>query len=96
MVRVPAALLARVIATIAEVRAEVGELRAQAIAAEQVKPGAAANGQHEEACMVVLNMALNGAPQDEAESYLSRHFPHEDSARIATELYKCMAAMRVS
>jgi hypothetical protein len=39
-------------------------------------------------------MALNGAPQSEAEQYLARHFPHEDSARIATELYKCMATMR--
>jgi hypothetical protein len=96
MVRIPASLLARVIATITEVRAEVAALRAQAVAAEHAGEDAPTNGQHQEACMVVLNMALNGAPQSEAEQYLARHFPHEDSAAVATEIYHLMAGMLTS
>ena len=88
-VQVPAALLKRVIATIAEVRAEVRALHAQAVGAAE----AAQDAQHEEACLVVLNMALNGAPQSEAEQYLSRHFPDEDSTGVAAEIFQRMARL---
>ena len=87
--QVPAALLKRVIATIAEVRAEVRALHAQAVGAAE----AAQDAQHEEACLVVLNMALNGAPQSEAEQYLSRHFPDEDSTGVAAEIFQRMARL---
>ena len=93
MVQVPASLLTRVISTIAEVRAEVGALQADALVAERSVPDSPGDGRHEEACMVVLSMALNGAPQSEAEEYLSRHFPGEDSGAVAGEIYKRMAGM---
>jgi hypothetical protein len=66
--------------TIKQLRAEIAVLRTvleeQRVAAENKK-----------AQMVTLNMALNGAPREEAERYLSQNFRLADARPILDEAY---------
>ena len=67
-------------ATIEELRAQVAALRA---ALQEQKLA----GEHKQARMVSLNMALNGAPREEAERYLSQNFGLADAGPLLDDAY---------
>jgi hypothetical protein len=50
----------------------------------------------DKACMVVLNMALNGASRDEADLYLAEHFDLLDAPGIVSDAYALCARMRAN
>ena len=92
VVQLPLVLVQRLVAALAEARLALaehhGEPRGRAGAAEP--PGAA---DVEMARMVVLNMALNGAPRHEAELYLARNFALGDPAAVVADAYECVPDM---
>jgi hypothetical protein len=58
-------------------------------------PGApAVSSDRDKACMVALNMALNGASRAETDQYLVEHFDLVDARRIAADAYAHCARMR--
>lgn len=50
----------------------------------------------DKACMVALNMALNGASRDEADLYLAEHFDLLDAPGIVSDAYALCARMRAN
>jgi hypothetical protein len=50
----------------------------------------------DKACMVALNMALNGAPRSEAHRYLAEHFGVLDAPGIVSDAYALCARMRAN
>jgi len=84
------ALLEQMTLTLAEVRQALTELRAAreqgAVASDRVP--AAASSELEQARLVALNMALNGAPRAETERYLQRNFGLQDGGEIAADAYQ--------
>jgi hypothetical protein len=93
-VTVPADLLERAHGEIVATRA----LLARALAAVAEDEGAeqrdARSPERETACVVVLNMALNGAPRAEADRYVAENFDLPDADRIVAEAYAQCARMR--
>ena len=93
-VTVPADLLERAHGEIVATRA----LLAGALAALAEDEGAeqrdAGSPERDTACVVVLNMALNGAPRAEVNRYLAENFDLPDADRIVAEAYAQCARMR--
>ena len=50
----------------------------------------------DKACMVALNMALNGASRDEVDLYLAEHFDLLDAPGIVSDAYALCARMRAN
>jgi len=50
----------------------------------------------DKACMVALNMALNGASRAEADRYLAEHFDLADGPGIVSDAYVLCARMRAN
>jgi len=50
----------------------------------------------DKACMVALNMALNGASRAEADRYLAEHFALLDAPGIVSDAYALWAQMRAN
>jgi hypothetical protein len=50
----------------------------------------------DKACMVALNMALNGASRDETDRYLAEHFDLVDARGISADAYAHCARMRTN
>jgi hypothetical protein len=73
-------LLAYLDVSISQLRSELAALRS--LLEEQASAGSA-----QKARMVTLNMALNGAPRDEAERYLSENFGLDDYRALLDEVY---------
>lgn len=85
-VEVPLMLVERLVATLSEARLALADQRAQAGEGMNAAAGPTA-ADVEMARMVVLNMALNGAPRAEAEQYLARNFALADPAGIVADAY---------
>ena len=85
-VQVPFVLLRRLVTTLSEARVALAERHPQSEGAGQGEAPAARDV--EMARLVVLNMALNGAPRSEAEQYLTRNFALGDPAAIVADAYE--------
>lgn len=87
--RVSPELLEQMTLTLGEVRHALAALRAThdlSVAASGRVP--AASSELQDARLVAVNMALNGAPQAETERYLERNFPLQDGEDIAAAAYR--------
>lgn len=93
-VTVPADVLERVQRELVATR----ELLAAAIAALAEWPDPArrdaGSAERDRACVVALNMALNGAPSPEVDRYLAENFDLPDADLIVAEAYAQRARMR--
>jgi hypothetical protein len=76
---------------------------AASTAPRQRPPGAAdragaspRSSDRDKACMVALNMALNGASRAEADRYLAEHFDLLDAKEIVADAYAQCARMRAN
>ena len=98
MTTVPADLLARVDSELATARALMScietALESQA-GATGVAAASAPSPQRDQACMVALNMALNGASPMETSRYLAEHFDLPDADVIVGDAYAQRARMHM-
>jgi hypothetical protein len=93
-VTVPADLLERAHGEIVATRALLAVAVDALAEDEDAEPRDAASPARDTACVVVLNMALNGAPRAEADRYVAENFDLPDADRIVAEAYAQCARMR--
>ena len=91
---VPADLLERAHGEIVATRALLAGALAALAEDEDTEERDAGSPERDTACVVVLNMALNGAPRAEADRYLAENFDLRDADRIVAEAYAQCARMR--
>jgi hypothetical protein len=97
---VPPSVIDQIDARIARVRAELALLRA-AVARRRENGAAAEGGQlgeapanGDQAAMIALNMALNGASRAETDRYLSESFGLRDGQRIVQDAFERVRQLR--
>jgi hypothetical protein len=93
-VTVPADLLERAHDEVVATRALLAGALAALAEDEGAEQSEAGSPERDTACVVVLNMALNGAPRAEADRYLAGNFDLPDADRIVAEAYAQCARMR--
>lgn len=93
-VTVPADLLERAHGEIVATRALLASAVTALAEDEDAEQRDAASPERDTACVVVLNMALNGASRAEADRYLAENFDLPDAHRIVAEAYAQCARMR--
>jgi hypothetical protein len=86
---VSADLVDQLDAGISRVRAEIASLQAQVAGPREPVPE-----DRDEACMVALNMALNGASRTETDRYLDESFGIRDRQRIVDDAYERVQRLR--
>jgi hypothetical protein len=91
---VPADLLERAHGEIVATRALLAGALAALAEDESAEQRDAGSPERDTACLVVLNMALNGAPRAEVNRYLAENFDLPDADRIVAEAYAQCARMR--
>ena len=95
---VPADLLARVDSELATARALMSCIETaleRPAGATGVAATSAPSPQRDQACMVALNMALNGASPMETGRYLAEHFDLPDADVIVGDAYAQRARMNM-
>jgi hypothetical protein len=93
-VTVPADLLERLHEEIAATRAMLAGVVAALGEGEDPEPRDAGSPERSRACVVALNMALNGAPRAEVGRYLAENFDLPDAHLIVAEAYAHPGAVR--
>jgi hypothetical protein len=90
-VPVPVSLIDEIDEQITRVREEIAELKTQIGGPREALPE-----ERDEACMVALNMALNGASPAETERYLEEGLGLRDRRRIVDDAYERVRRLRGS
>jgi hypothetical protein len=101
-VPVPPQVIDRLDEGITRVRAEIAVLKDQVAGPPDIADGedpldtdaGPDRRDHDQACMVALNMALNGASRDETDRYLEESFGLGDRQRIVDGAYARVGRLR--